>query len=44
MTICVTCSEGKCGACIGSAFVEADNEIEEVECQCRGEHEHEESD
>jgi hypothetical protein len=31
---CRDCSEGKHGACIGSAFVERGREIDEVECGC----------
>lgn len=34
MMICRDCAEGKHGACIGSAFVETDDEIEEVDCVC----------
>ena len=31
---CRDCTEGKHGACIGSAFVERGVEIDEVECRC----------
>lgn len=34
LPICRDCSEGKHGACIGSAFVESETEVEEVECGC----------
>ena len=32
--VCRDCSEGKHGACIGSAYVERDGEIDEVACTC----------
>lgn len=32
--ICRDCSEGKHGACIGSAHVERGEEIDEVDCMC----------
>jgi hypothetical protein len=32
--LCRDCEEGKHAACIGSAFVERGEEIEEVECRC----------
>lgn len=32
--ICRDCSEGKHGACIGSAYAERDGEIVEVACAC----------
>lgn len=32
--ICRDCSEGKHGACIGSAHVERGDEIDEVDCKC----------
>lgn len=32
--ICRDCSEGKHGACIGSAFAERGAELDEVDCKC----------
>ncbi|WP_137843835.1 hypothetical protein [Microbacterium sp. 2FI] len=32
--VCRDCSEGKHGACIGSAFIERGPDIDEVECGC----------
>lgn len=32
--ICRDCAEGKHGACIGSAFVERGDELDEVDCGC----------
>lgn len=34
LPICKDCSEGKHGACIGSAYVENEFEVDEVECGC----------
>lgn len=32
--VCRDCGEGKHGACIGSAYVERDGDIDEVACTC----------
>ncbi len=37
LVICRDCTEGKHGACIGSAHVERGDEIDEVACQCTAE-------